>query len=66
MNEWKLIDSAPKDGSMILAAFPWLPYAKPIFWARYANEWRCPATEVIPSDVEGPTHWMPCPAIPER
>lgn len=64
MSEWQPIETAPKDGTMILAAFPWLPYPKPIFWAKYAKAWRCPATEHLPRDIEGPTYWQSLPALP--
>jgi Lar family restriction alleviation protein len=62
---WQPIEMAPKDGTHILAVIPWLPDAKTLFWAPYANEWRCPSSERGP-DPEGwlPTHWMPLPTPP--
>jgi hypothetical protein len=62
---WQPIETAPKDGTHILAVMPWLPDAKILFWAPYANEWRCPASERGPNP-EGwlPTHWMPLPTPP--
>jgi len=65
LNPWRPISEAPKDGTKILTAIPWLPYAKPLFWAKYANDWRCPATENRDGPYE-PTHWLPLPAPPSE
>lgn len=65
MSEWQPIETAPKDGTMILAHVPWLPYATPLFWASYAGDWRSPATEVAPGAASwAPTAWFPMPELP--
>jgi hypothetical protein len=67
MNEWQPIETAPKDGTHILAWVPWTRYPKTLFWAIYADEWRCPASERGPcEDGWQPTHWMPAPAPPQE
>jgi hypothetical protein len=53
---WRPIETAPKN-QMILCSVPWLPYPKILFWADYANDWRCPVNE--DKHPYAPTHWMP-------
>jgi hypothetical protein len=38
-----------------------------LFWASYADEWRCPASERGPADDgwNAVTHWMPLPEPPK-
>src|SRR6266851_2617052 len=63
-NPWRPIETAPKDGTMILTFVPWLTYPKTLFWAKYADEWRCPATE--DAHKYEPTHWLPLPTPPSE
>lgn len=63
LNPWRPIDTAPKDGAMILTVVPWLMYPKTLFWATYADEWRCPATE--DANSYEPTHWLPLREAPK-
>lgn len=66
LTEWQDISTAPRDGTHILVVMPWLPNPRTLFWATYADEWRCPASERGPAS-EGwqPTHWRPLPPSPE-
>lgn len=63
---WRPIETAPRDGTHILAFIPWAIHPKTLFWASYANEWRCPASERGPADDgwNAVSHWMPLPLPP--
>jgi hypothetical protein len=53
--EWKTIDSAPKDGEVVL------------LWDRFGNRWTdCSPGDAFISNGCGfpPTHWMPLPPPP--
>lgn len=68
---WRPIESAPKDGTKILA---WCPHPRItnddaffhceiIWWRPYkANPWRTARNDSIPDD---PTHWQPLPDPPK-
>ena len=56
---WQPIETAPRDGTLVLAWHPW--------WMR-ADAVRCGRSGVWTADghpVCEPTHWMPLPAAPE-
>ena len=67
---WQPIETAPRDGSDVLALFSggnvsfvrWVfnHRTKTTFW-NDASEWDCYEYENTP-----PTHWMPLPEPPER
>lgn len=62
---WKLIESAPKDGSSFLACTgQWMTVCH---WHRQQECWATngPAYSPYPAD-EQPTHWMPLPASPAK
>lgn len=70
MPEWQTIDSAPRDGTGILACInhPRLYSPCMVFWANYhpnskgKETWR---TAMIGGNkMEYVTHWMPLPALP--
>jgi len=67
MSEWKPIETAPKDTSVLLYTFFGLIYCGR---ERYGNlgepnqrefMWRCDSS----GRYANPTHWMPLPAPPE-
>lgn len=60
---WRSIDSAPKDGTAVLAHFGGDRHGV-IHWTGWGGgTWRCHFTgHNISSE---PTHWMPLPAPPE-
>lgn len=62
--DWQPIETAPKDGTHILAFVPWAVHPKTLFWAKYADAWRCPASEAGPCGAWEATHWQPLPAPP--
>jgi len=70
MSEWQPIETAPKDGSSVLAYAPLStdphradkPYRiLPMRW----DESQCWRTDIMPFVRFSPTHWMPLPAPPE-
>jgi len=63
--QWLPIESAPKDGTRILGVLDYLPHwPVPLWWASYANEWRCPLSETQDErDRWKPIAWMPCPDV---
>ena len=58
-NEWRDIETAPKDGSFILLATPKGRIADG-FWSLVYGVWSWPYVMVEP------THWMPLPTPPKR
>lgn len=50
MADWWPIDTAPKDGTRIVA---WCGEERLLYWRKKA--WRCPYWGVGPNDA--PTHW---------
>ncbi len=65
LNPWRPIEEAPKDGTYILTLVPFLPDPKILFWAKYADDWRCPASEDLCAPY-GPTKWQFLPAPPSE
>ena len=72
--EWKTIDTAPKDGTTVLVYPPhWGNATVSIAWwddDKYANRprpfWkRIDARQITDSRENPPTHWMPMPPPPE-
>lgn len=69
MSEWQPIDSAPKDGTLVLALVNGTPTmvrwhipAQPTTFD-YGYPWlRDGKTEAYRADV--PTHWLPIPVVP--
>ena len=61
MSEWLPIESAPKDGTMILA---WVPDGRMMIW-RADLLWRGLSNRT-PEHLQFPaTHWMPLPSPPD-
>ena len=62
--EWKPIDTAPKDGTIVLFAgefdYPNDWRIKMGYWAAYENEWH------LFGGSWKPSHWMPLPAPPSN
>lgn len=68
MNDWKTIDTAPKDGTKVDL---WMNGRRFVdcYWSKKNNVWYC-----LNSDKEGnrykiykePTHWMPLPQPPTK
>lgn len=57
--EWQKIETAPKDGTEVLAAWSGSPLVRIV---AYYDRW----IEGRDGDgIETPTHWMPLPAPPE-
>lgn len=72
MSEWQPMDTAPKDGRIILAYFPleglgdsWCR-VMPVFYSRtmQPRPWIF-AGRAASSYSDGPTHWMPLPEPPK-
>lgn len=60
---WQPIDTAPKDGTLVLI---WMPLFKRVFACEFANGlWQ---TGVWTNDMSmhPPTHWMPLPDPPQE
>jgi hypothetical protein len=58
---WQPIETAPKDGTMLLVRSPDMsPYPSAAKWSLSENRW----VEYVTSDWCDPTHWMPLPAAP--
>lgn len=60
MGDWQSIDTAPRDGTEVLA---WLlgGYCEVVYWHTLEDHWTAGAGE----DVVLPTHWMPLPKGPD-
>lgn len=73
MSEWKTIDSAPKDGTTILAFYPldglsnsWCRVV-PVFWASRPQQWIFASRAASGfSAAYLPTHWQPLPEPPKE
>lgn len=75
MSEWKPIETAPRDGTRILAVIEWT-YSDGskgraqdvIFWYAVGGFWMCPTpmnyVQGLDEDV-APTHWQSLPELPE-
>lgn len=63
MSEWQPIETAPKDGSEILAFVPGLFLGQMVlFWSR--DYWREKANCM--GLKQPPSHWMPLPSPPKE
>jgi hypothetical protein len=60
---WLPIESAPKDGTEIIAAQHGTPERGVIFWDEVMRNWCSPGEDWSPPNWK-PTHWMPLPAAP--
>jgi hypothetical protein len=58
---WRPIETAPKDGTFILAWFEEAQQHLLLWW--FANHWRFKGNDTIP--LMDPTHWMPLPEPPD-
>ncbi len=66
MSEWQPIETAPKDGSIVIlgCAHPgFRPVA--VCWAQDKVRWEWPMSNGRPLKHYDPTHWQPLPAPPE-
>jgi hypothetical protein len=67
MNDWQPIETASKDGTRILAWFPFEDDAYVTRWTKNVYEdamnWTLDGGESARLKFDPPTHWMP---IPER
>lgn len=63
MSEWRDIESAPKDGGLILVAEP--PFAVSAVWRHIYQAWMTPTEGTgWVKVIARPTHWMPLPDPP--
>ena len=67
--EWRTIDSAPKDGTQILAFYPYWNghknYQVVVHWCGWGNGvWQISASGGNIIDGKEPTHWKPLPQPP--
>ena len=64
MTEWQPIETAPKDGTRVLA---WeYPYYTVVFWDDDEEEPYTPCWKIsYGGDIMDPTHWMPLPEPPK-
>lgn len=60
---WKPIETALKDGQIILAAYQHHP-VRPAYWDQYNERWI--TIGCITEGGEEPTHWMPLPSPPSQ
>ena len=72
MTDWQPIETAPKDGTRILAYGNHLLNAEQtwatVIWQDYSKGFVCDPNEATEYDPEVSiiTHWMPLPASPEQ
>jgi hypothetical protein len=64
MGEWRPIETAPKDGTAILAAVPGWEHALVVLWDTYQGVGRWLDAGPEGYDTFHPTHWMPAPTVP--
>jgi hypothetical protein len=63
-NQWRDIDTAPKDGRQVLLWWPYWSHTRPLVGHWQVNGgWQ--AVDALEGDSEPPTHWQPLPAPPE-
>ena len=62
MTEWQPIETAPKDGTHILAWFEEAQQHLLLWW--FADNWRFKGSDTIP--IVTPTHWMNLPEPPKK
>lgn len=68
MSEWMPIETAPKDGTLILGCMSYHYHPQEVCWAAYHPNakgkecWR--TAHICGNKVEGLTHWMPRPEPP--
>ena len=61
MSDWQPIETAPRDGMILLVWGEARDIDKGRWSVRY-ERWRIPSLGLYPNDV---THWLPLPAVPE-
>ena len=69
MTEWQPIDTAPKDGTDILAYLEWTDKSgeiRVIRWDEEMEVWWGDYAYDPDDEFEYPTHWMPLPAPPKK
>jgi hypothetical protein len=64
VNKWKPIESAPKDGTLLLA-FWQLPTTTECGVAFFDYFWYSPQYNNVSIACPAPTHWMPLPEPPK-
>lgn len=60
--EWTNIETAPKDGTVILVWFEEAEQHLLLWW--FEDYWRFKGNTIIP--IVYPTHWMPLPSPPKK
>lgn len=76
IQDWKPIETAPKDGTMILTYrdSATVPIILSVHWNEYNEYSDCPSGwyhsrnsvgAYLLDDCETPTHWMPLPELPQ-
>ena len=67
MTEWQPIETAPKDGSLILGLEKDSDFDRPILWVVFWNQERRKWEEFYdPFYDPDPKHWIPIPDLPEE
>jgi hypothetical protein len=61
--DWQPIETAPKDGKLVLVYAGFIGIASYYNWLGNGWQW-CDDGEGLPYDPQ-PTHWMPLPAPPQ-
>ena len=64
MSEWQPIETAPKDGTEILA-WSRREGVFVVFWYTLMGGWCWTAHDLDGDETMNPTHWMPLPELPE-
>ena len=62
ISTWQTIDSAPKDGTVILVIFTGIDVPVAVKWV--GDGWRVEWDHWVLPESEWPSHWMHCPAAP--
>jgi hypothetical protein len=63
--EWRPIETAPRDGTLLRTLHPKLaPKVRVGFWRRKAGRWGYERSNNMSEPRNQPTHWMPLPEPP--
>jgi hypothetical protein len=64
MSNWRPIETAPKDGTEVIAASVHTVRERPRVWHVYLTAWDAAGWVTSRGGAAEPTHWIPCPEPP--